>query len=69
MIKRTLTLLVLLAALNTYAQTKSIRATIDAGQAGAPISKRIYGQFIEHIAGIINTGIWAEMLEDRKSVV
>lgn len=66
MIKRTLTFFVLLASLNTYAQTKSIRATIDAGQAGAPISKRIYGQFIEHIAGIINTGIWAEMLEDRK---
>jgi acetyl esterase len=66
MIKRTLTFVVLLAALNTNAQTQSIKATIDAGQAGSPISKRIYGQFIEHIAGIINTGIWAEMLEDRK---
>ena len=66
MIKRTLTFVVLLAACNAFAQITSIQATIDGGRTGAPISKRIYGQFIEHIAGIINTGIWAEMLEDRK---
>lgn len=66
MMKRTLSFVVLLAACIAYAQVSSINATIDAGRTGAPISKRIYGQFIEHIAGIINTGIWAEMLEDRK---
>ncbi len=40
--------------------------TIDAEQRGAPISKYIYGQFIEHLGRCIYGGIWAEMLEDRK---
>ncbi|MGZ5556096.1 MAG: alpha-L-arabinofuranosidase C-terminal domain-containing protein, partial [Candidatus Aminicenantales bacterium] len=39
---------------------------IDAGKAGAPMSKYIYGQFIEHLGRCIYQGIWAEMLEDRK---
>ncbi|MHC4177796.1 MAG: carbohydrate binding domain-containing protein, partial [Planctomycetota bacterium] len=42
------------------------RITIDAGQTGEPISKYIYGQFIEHLGRCIYGGIWAEMLEDRK---
>jgi alpha-N-arabinofuranosidase len=41
-------------------------ATIDAGKAGEPISKFVYGQFIEHLGRCIYGGIWAEMLEDRK---
>jgi alpha-N-arabinofuranosidase len=40
--------------------------TIDAAQTGQPISKYIYGQFIEHLGRCIYGGIWAEMLEDRK---
>ena len=32
----------------------------------APMSKYIYGQFIEHLGRCIYGGIWAEMLEDRK---
>ncbi len=39
---------------------------VDASQTGAPISKYIYGQFIEHLGRCIYGGIWAEMLEDRK---
>lgn len=39
---------------------------IDAAQHGAPISRYIYGQFIEHLGRCIYGGIWAEMLEDRK---
>jgi alpha-N-arabinofuranosidase len=39
---------------------------IDAGTIGAPISKYVYGQFIEHLGRCIYSGIWAEMLEDRK---
>ena len=35
-------------------------------QKGHPISKYIYGQFIEHLGRCIYGGIWAEMLEDRK---
>ena len=48
------------------AQTRPIQATIDVSQTGAPISKYIYGQFLEHIGGIVNNNVWAEMLDDRK---
>lgn len=40
--------------------------TIDATQRETPISKYIYGQFIEHLGRCVYGGIWAEMLEDRK---
>jgi len=40
--------------------------TVDAAQKGQPISKYVYGQFIEHLGRCIYGGIWAEMLEDRK---
>jgi alpha-N-arabinofuranosidase len=42
------------------------RAAIDTTQTLAPISKYIYGQFIEHLGRCIYQGIWAEMFEDRK---
>jgi hypothetical protein len=48
------------------AEEKPIQATIDASKTGAPISKYIYGQCLEHIGGIVNSNIWAEMLDDRK---
>jgi len=40
--------------------------TIHASRSRAPMSKYIYGQFIEHLGRCIYGGIWAEMLEDRK---
>jgi alpha-N-arabinofuranosidase len=40
--------------------------SIDLDEKGEPISKYIYGQFIEHLGRCIYGGIWAEMLEDRK---
>ena len=36
--------------------------TIDTSKTGEPISKYIYGQFIEHLGRCIYGGIWAEML-------
>jgi len=45
---------------------QSATVTIDTAQTGQPISKYIYGQFIEHLGRCIYGGIWAEMLEDRK---
>jgi len=39
---------------------------INADKTQKPISKYIYGQFIEHLGRCIYGGIWAEMLEDRK---
>ena len=50
----------------SFAQTQPVNVTIDASKTGPPISKYIYGQFLEHIGGIVNTNIWAEMLDDRK---
>ncbi|MBN1938593.1 MAG: carbohydrate binding domain-containing protein [Candidatus Aminicenantes bacterium] len=48
------------------ARTVRPRAQIDAAAVLPPISKYIYGQFIEHLGRCIYQGIWAEMLEDRK---
>ena len=45
---------------------QKLAVTIDATKTGEPISKYIYGQFIEHLGRCIYGGIWAEMLEDRK---
>ena len=39
---------------------------VETAQTLLPISKYIYGQFIEHLGRCIYGGIWAEMLEDRK---
>jgi hypothetical protein len=66
MSKRVSLLILFAAAFVAGAQTQPITATIDAGQTGAPISKYVYGQFIGHSGGVINNGIWAEMLNDRK---
>ncbi|MFZ0772556.1 MAG: alpha-N-arabinofuranosidase [Candidatus Sulfotelmatobacter sp.] len=59
-------LLTLLFASLSSAQTQPVHAVIDASKTSTPISKYIYGQFIEHIGGIVNNNIWAEMLDDRK---
>jgi len=50
----------------TAAQARTVNVAIDASKTGAPISKNIYGQFLEHGGNIVNEGVWAEMLEDRK---
>src|ERR1035438_4066111 len=50
----------------SFAQAQTVNAAIDASKTGAPISKYIYGQFLEHIGSLVNSGIWAEMLDDRK---
>ncbi|HKI31418.1 MAG TPA: alpha-L-arabinofuranosidase C-terminal domain-containing protein [Gemmataceae bacterium] len=47
-------------------QSQPARVTVEAGKTGEPISKYVYGQFIEHLGRCIYGGIWAEMLEDRK---
>ncbi|MGA2070462.1 MAG: beta-L-arabinofuranosidase domain-containing protein [Sedimentisphaerales bacterium] len=43
-----------------------MKIEIDTSKTREPISKYIYGQFIEHLGRCIYGGIWAEMLEDRK---
>jgi alpha-N-arabinofuranosidase len=39
---------------------------INADQEGAPISKYLYGQFTEHLGKSIYSGLWSEMILDRK---
>jgi alpha-N-arabinofuranosidase len=43
-----------------------VSVTIDASKTHAPISKYLYGQFLEHAGGLVNESVWAEMLDDRK---
>ena len=43
-----------------------LKVTIDTQQTSPPISKYLYGQFIEHIGGTMYSSLWAEMLDDRK---
>jgi alpha-L-arabinofuranosidase len=43
-----------------------IVATVDATRVKEPISKYMYGMFIEHIGNLINHSLWSEMLDDRK---
>ena len=48
------------------ASPAAITSTIDAGQIGAPISKYLYGGFIEHGGLLMYRSLWAEMIDDRK---
>lgn len=53
-------------AARTSAPSQPVAATIDASKVGPPISPYLYGQFIEHAGNLIYSGLWCEMLEDRK---
>ena len=48
------------------AQANPVHVVVNAEKTGAPISPHIYGQFLEHGGDIVNTGVWAEELVDRK---
>ena len=68
--KTTCSILLVLTALAAGAQTMApsqpVIATIDASKTGPPISPYVYGQFLEHAGGLIYSGLWCEMLDDRK---
>lgn len=54
-------------AAEVASQSSPVAVTIDAStSAAAPISPHLYGQFLEHIGPIVNHGLWAEMIDDRK---
>ncbi len=52
--------------MRSLSRAPELRVTIETAKTLAPMSKYIYGQFIEHLGRCIYQGIWAEMLEDRK---
>ena len=68
--KTTCSILLALAALAAVAQTTApsqpVTAAIDASKTGPPISPYVYGQFLEHIGGLVYSSLWSEMLDDRK---
>ncbi|NLH42664.1 MAG: alpha-N-arabinofuranosidase [Planctomycetes bacterium] len=48
------------------AAATSINAVVDAGKTFAPVNPNLYGMFIEHIGSLVYSGVWAEMIDDRK---
>jgi len=48
------------------APSQAILANIDTRQAATPVSKYVFGMFIEHIGKTMYGPLWAEMLDDRK---
>jgi alpha-N-arabinofuranosidase len=66
MLRNTSVLVLLAACLTFSANGQRISVTVDAAKTAEPITKYVYGQFIEHLGDIINKGLWAEMLDDRK---
>ncbi len=44
----------------------AVVANIDASQVSEPISKYLYGGFIEHGGALMYRSLWAEMIDDRK---
>src|SRR3954449_10638416 len=62
----TLAVLGVMAAMGSSAMAADVNLKVDTSKTGAPISKYIYGQFVEHLGRSIYGGLWAEMLEDRK---
>jgi len=54
------------ATLASAAPAQTVTASIDASKTFPPINKLVYGQFLEHIGNLVNSGLWAEMLDDRK---
>ncbi len=51
---------------STPAAPEQISVTIDTQQQSAPISKYLYGGFIEHGVMLMYRSLWAEMIDDRK---
>jgi alpha-N-arabinofuranosidase len=48
------------------AHAQPITATIDATAKGAPINPYLYGMFLEHAGSMLEQGMRAELLDDRK---
>jgi alpha-N-arabinofuranosidase len=54
------------SAMAQAAPAGKISATILAAKTGEPITKYMYGGFIEHLGNLINYSFWSEVLDDRK---
>ena len=63
--KKTVAIAILMLAL-IIALPAQTSVVIDVTKEKTPISKYIYGQFIEHLGKSVYSGLWAEMILDRK---
>ena len=43
-----------------------LNVTVDTQKTSDPVSKNVFGSFIEHIGTLIYRSVWAELLDDRK---
>ncbi|MEW5977368.1 MAG: alpha-L-arabinofuranosidase C-terminal domain-containing protein [Acidobacteriota bacterium] len=57
--------LVLLAVIPAPAQLKA-KIVVDTNKSVHKIDRRIYGQYVEHFGRIVQGGLWAELLRNRK---
>ena len=55
-----------LGAPNTAEAQVRAKLRVDPGTSLHSINPGIYGQFIEHLAAVVNGGVWAELLRNRK---
>ena len=65
----TASLLGCLSAVAQYSQSnisKPLIVTVNTQQTANPVSKYVFGSFIEHIGTLIYRSMWAELLDDRK---
>ena len=64
----TASLLVCLSAVAQQAPAipTPLKVTINTQQTADPVSKYVFGSFIEHIGTLIYRSMWAELLDDRK---
>ena len=65
--RRFLEAIFLAAACSAMGQSQAPLATIDAAKTGPPISPYVYGQFIEHIGGLIYGSLWCARLRRTSS--
>lgn len=65
--RRSLALLMILgSSLLSDLPASEMEIKLNGSATHPPISKYVYGQFIEHLGRCIYGGLWSEMLEDRK---
>src|SRR5579863_5799418 len=54
------------AAIEGQSASSPIQVNIDTRKTAEPVSKYVFGMFIEHIGKTMYGPLWAEMLDDRK---
>ncbi|HEY4077969.1 MAG TPA: hypothetical protein VGM26_13650 [Rhizomicrobium sp.] len=45
---------------------RDVAATVNAARMSEPITRYMFGGFLEHLGNLINYGLWSEVLDDRK---